>query len=639
MMNWGTRSINCYKKVRQVGQGTYGKVYEGIDRDSKRVVALKKIKTNKAKRKGGVPALTLREIRILRTYRHPNLVDMLEVVSSSKAGGRDCDNGSMYIVFEYFELDLSGLLDVKYKFTEAEIKCFIKQLLDALEYLHSESVCHRDIKCSNILISKDHVLKVTDFGLARVMNKKTTGDKKKYTNKVITLWYRPPELLLGETQYDMSVDMWSVGCIFLELMVGMPILQGKTEIEQLKRILELCGLPTQKDWARIKELPNYSMLKTLEKPPETSAEDSPSKTSSRRQQLALKPPPGRLPRYLSDNKIEKTASELAMRFLKLDPVLRVTASQALMSTYLLNAPTPQSLPPMILPRDSLHEWETKQRRKAEKRARANTASSLPQLDTDKKTDENANGGQTKPRRELVPEDEINEKNMYEGAHRRDGVPTGTMIHQGEVRIAIGTCHGQVGIAIETRHGVGEIHHEEMIRHRVDVIRHPVGAIHHRVGAIPLRVGAILLRASETLVELIRLHVGGILLHAGGTLHHVDGILLHVGGTLHHVDGIPLPVGGIPLNVGGIPLHVGGTHHHVGGTHHHVGGTHHHVGGTHHHVDGTHHPAGQIRHHEEKIHHQDTEKTAIDGVMVTGETLARPTDVTPNMGAGIHVRRG
>jgi len=398
-MNWGTRSINCYKKVRQVGQGTYGKVYEGIDRDSKRVVALKKIKTNKAKRKGGVPALTLREIRILRTYRHPNLVDMLEVVSSSKAGGRDCDNGSMYIVFEYFELDLSGLLDVKYKFTEAEIKCFIKQLLDALEYLHSESVCHRDIKCSNILISKDHVLKVTDFGLARVMNKKTTGDKKKYTNKVITLWYRPPELLLGETQYDMSVDMWSVGCIFLELMVGMPILQGKTEIEQLKRILELCGLPTQKDWARIKELPNYSMLKTLEKPPETSAEDSPSKTSSRRQQLALKPPPGRLPRYLSDNKIEKTASELAMRFLKLDPVLRVTASQALMSTYLLNAPTPQSLPPMILPRDSLHEWETKQRRKAEKRARANTASSLPQLDTDKKTDENANGGQTKPRRE------------------------------------------------------------------------------------------------------------------------------------------------------------------------------------------------------------------------------------------------
>ena len=145
-------------------------------------------------------------------------------------------------------------MDVNYKFTPVQIKHIFKQLLSVIEYMHKEGYVHRDLKCSNILLGENFEVKLADFGLARCIDKRnpweiiTPKAKMKqedgqggFTNKVITLWYRPPELLLGGTRYSNAVDMWSAGCIFAELICGRPILPGKAEIEQLVLIEGLVG--------------------------------------------------------------------------------------------------------------------------------------------------------------------------------------------------------------------------------------------------------------------------------------------------------------------------------------------------------------------------------------------------------------
>jgi serine/threonine protein kinase len=126
---------------------------------------------------------------------------------------------------------LGGLVDAKYQFQQREIKSIIKQILEALEYLHEKRIIHRDIKSSNILISNMHVVKLADFGLARMLPSLEVKDSKPdMTNNVITLWYRPPELLLGSTRYTSTVDIWSVGCVLAELELSRPFLPGKTEV-------------------------------------------------------------------------------------------------------------------------------------------------------------------------------------------------------------------------------------------------------------------------------------------------------------------------------------------------------------------------------------------------------------------------
>lgn len=157
----------------------------------------------------------VREIKILRLLNHPNIVNLKEIVTDKKdVLDFRKDKGAFYLVFEYMDHDLMGLLESSLvTFSEENIAHIMKQLLDGLNYCHKNDFLHRDIKCSNILMNNKGQIKLADFGLARLFN---AEDKlRPYTNKVITLWYRPPELLLGEERYGPAIDVWSCGLVFM----------------------------------------------------------------------------------------------------------------------------------------------------------------------------------------------------------------------------------------------------------------------------------------------------------------------------------------------------------------------------------------------------------------------------------------
>eukprot|EP01034_Spumella_vulgaris_P022541 gene22541-28673_t len=156
-------------------------------------------------------------------------------------------------MFEYCEHDLAQLLaGVKNPFKESEIKCLVQQLLSAIEYIHRNWIIHRDIKLSNLLYNSKGQLKLADFGLARTMSHPPPAQ---LTQKVVTLWYRSPELLLGSETYTMSVDIWSVGCIMGELLLNKPMIAGDNELEQIELIFKLLGAPSARIWPSVESVP------------------------------------------------------------------------------------------------------------------------------------------------------------------------------------------------------------------------------------------------------------------------------------------------------------------------------------------------------------------------------------------------
>ena len=174
-----------------------------------------------------------REIRILRRLDHPNVMKLEGIITSKLSS-------HIYLVFEYMEHDLSGLVSCPdIKFTDSQIKCYMKQLLSGMEHCHSRGILHRDIKSSNILENNQGVLKIADFGLANFAKPKK---QQNLTGRVVTLWYRPPELLLGATNYGEAIDLWSVGCVFAEMFVGRPLLKGRTEVCTFLILFLMCFL-------------------------------------------------------------------------------------------------------------------------------------------------------------------------------------------------------------------------------------------------------------------------------------------------------------------------------------------------------------------------------------------------------------
>lgn len=314
MDSYGCRPVTCFEKLNRIGEGTYGTVYRARDKDNGRIVALKKLRMKKEK--GGFPLTSIREIAILKSLHHPNIVTLHEV-----SVGRKLD--SIFLVFEYCEHDFAGLLDhIARPFTEAETKTILLQLLSATDYMHSNFVIHRDLKLSNLLMNNKGLLKLADFGLARLFS----NPLKEYTPKVVTLWYRCPEILLGCTQYHTAVDMWAVGCIFGELLRHKPMLPGKTELKQLQLIFKLLGTPNEKIW------PGFNKLRLA-----GAVEEFPC--------------------YIYNNlshefpKLSPHGVDLLSRMLTFDPSKRITAAKALDHPYFSEPPLPASMMPTF---PSLH---------------------------------------------------------------------------------------------------------------------------------------------------------------------------------------------------------------------------------------------------------------------------------------------
>jgi len=319
-----------YKIISQVGEGTFGKVYKAQNTITKLHVALKRIRMESEK--DGFPVTAMREIKLLQSLRHANVVQLYEMMVS---------NGSVYMVFEYMDHDLTGVLSqTQFSFTDAHLKSLCHQMLAGLAYLHHKGVIHRDIKGSNILINNRGELKLADFGLARFYQKRRCTD---YTNRVITLWYRPPELLFGATVYGPEVDMWSAGCIMLELFTKKPVFQGNDEIHQLDVVYKIIGTPTPDRWAGVLDLPWYELVKPKDAIPNHFRE-------------------------LFQKWMSPAALDLAERLLAYDPSQRVTAIQAMDAPYFTQE-EPRAAPPVGLANleGEWHELETKRERAKRRR--------------------------------------------------------------------------------------------------------------------------------------------------------------------------------------------------------------------------------------------------------------------------------
>eukprot|EP01133_Synstelium_polycarpum_P005254 gene5254-6081_t len=308
-----SKAINeAYHVVAKIGEGISGSVYKAIKRDTNEMVALKNFKTGPDTERASKEEYTL-----LMQLRHiPYITPILDIVTTPS---------EYNIVFPYFEHDLSGLLS-EHRFSIPQVKCYFKQLLQA----------------ANILVNNKGSLFIGDLGTATSYVKRSV-----FSSKVVTLWYRAPELLLGSTMYGPEVDMWSIGmningrrtdehltsarwganggqlwttCVLIELVTSRNFLPGNTEAQQIEAICKLCGTPSEAIWSGVSALPNYSMIA----------------------QVPLHP--SRLRSVFKNFSLDFV--ELLEGLLTLNPKKRLTAAQALQSPFFTNEPLPFELEKM-----------------------------------------------------------------------------------------------------------------------------------------------------------------------------------------------------------------------------------------------------------------------------------------------------
>lgn len=396
----GCRRVeDAYERIGHLGQGTYGEVFKAKDRETGEVVAIKKIKMENEKE--GFPITAVREIKILsmlassdamlRGELMRDCVIRLREIARSDASEENDYKGSVYMVFDYMEHDLSGLLEranqsrladaaarglpphkARPPFQIGQVKRYMMQLILGLQLLQRHNILHRDLKNANLLVNNKGQLKIADFGLARSFYKKQTGNTSStdglkpdaraskpgqnighMTNRVITLWYRPPELCLGSEQYGLEVDMWSAGCILVEMLSGRPLFPGKDEVEQVKLICHVLGMPDEKS------MPGCTLWKDYDKIMMSLSGTHFRTTSNLRSVLRN--------RGIDDD----SALDLIEHLLALNPSARIPAREAVRHRWFTQAPKMLELDEMPRYEES-HELSMKKRRTAEKNVSTHT---------------------------------------------------------------------------------------------------------------------------------------------------------------------------------------------------------------------------------------------------------------------------
>ncbi|GAA5988293.1 hypothetical protein JCM10908_002152 [Rhodotorula pacifica] len=298
------RSVYSYERLNEIEEGSYGIVFRARCKSTGDIVALKKLKMDKEK--NGFPITSLREIQTLMTVPHENIVRVREVVVGDTLT-------QVFIVMDFVEHDLKTLLaNMPTSFLASEIKTLMMQLLSAMAACHDNWIIHRDLKTSNLLMNNRGQIKVADFGLARTYGE-PLGDM---TQLVVTLWYRAPELLFGATEYSTAVDIWSIGCIFGELILREPLLPGRGEIDQVNKIFKLLGRPTEEMWPGFRKLPNAKSFNVEAAQPYSAL--------------------SRTFRYLT-----QAGLDLIQKLLTYDPEKRITAEEALRHPYFSESPLPK----------------------------------------------------------------------------------------------------------------------------------------------------------------------------------------------------------------------------------------------------------------------------------------------------------
>ena len=283
------KRLSEFRKIRKIGEGTYGEVYEALDTtNNNRRVAMKKLHIEN--KDEGIPITALREMCILKHLHHENIVELYEIIQ---------DVDKIVLIFELTEMDLKKYLD-KEKFIKDVkiIQSFTLQILNGLYYCNINRIIHRDLKPQNLLITNDLKLKLCDFGLSRMFSLPMG----KMTHEIITLWYRPPEVLLGIENYTTKVDSWSIGCIMAEMINGKPLFPGDCEIGQIFKIFETLGTPNEENWPGVSKLPEYKLTFP---------------------QWKIKSVKSLFPDFNSDG------LDLMEKFLEMDPDKRITIREAL----------------------------------------------------------------------------------------------------------------------------------------------------------------------------------------------------------------------------------------------------------------------------------------------------------------------
>ncbi len=284
-----------YERAGFIDIGTYGKVFKIKKIKNKKTYACKEIQM--ICRSNFFCISLLKEINFLIAINHPNIIFIKEAIF-------DVSFEKIFIITEYCEYDLKTILESRVKFSPLQIKFIVKQILLGISILHENKIIHRDIKTSNILLNDKGIIKICDFGLSRSFDIK----EKIMTQGVVTLWYRAPEVLVGLKSYTNAIDIWSIGCVFAELVLNEVLIQGKSELDQLGKIFNLLGTPNLDLWK------NFSSLCEI-------------------QNIKFPIQPFNYLNKKLKHRLNRLGMDLLNRFFSYDPLKRISAKGALKHSY------------------------------------------------------------------------------------------------------------------------------------------------------------------------------------------------------------------------------------------------------------------------------------------------------------------